>query len=503
MTPPAPRLRLAAPLTAAGVVTVVRESLPTALASYLPRQRWFGDKDRQLAAVAVADLAVLPAGGDWLVPAVVEVGFGDGGSARYFVPLAATLAPLGTEPIATVEDDASIWTVADAFALPAFPPWLLDQLATDASWETAAGAFRWSHEPALRDVLAAAQTGEARVGSAEQSNTSVIFGDALFLKAFRRLRSGVNPDEEVGRFLAARTAFRHLPLPVAGCEYVGRDERSAVALVQTYVPSVADGWSFTLAHLAGGPMTTDEALLDPLHQLGERTGQLHRALATPTDDAAFAPEPIGDDDIARWESDALAAIEAVAVDLQARAGDLAPELRTLVGAFTASLPRLRQRATGFRALRGLAKTRVHGDYHLGQVLRTVRDDWVILDFEGEPSRPLAERRAKTSPLKDVAGMLRSFAYARGAALRAPYAHAEDAASRLAAWEAEARARYLAGYLAAAEGTPPFLPTVPDAFAAALAAWELDKALYEVRYELSNRPDWLALPLASLIPDTTG
>jgi maltose alpha-D-glucosyltransferase/alpha-amylase len=235
--------------------------------------------------------------------------------------------------------------------------------------------------------------------------------------------------------------------------------------------------------------------------LGERTGRLHVALAQAPDEPAFAPEPITKADAERWEADLLANLRATVDGVRARAPALGPELRSQVAELPGRMPALERRAAGFRAQIGTAKSRVHGDYHLGQVLRTPDDDWVILDFEGEPARTIAERRAKTSPLKDVAGMLRSFGYARGAALRALPGGVDQAATarRLAEWETAARRAFLAGYRSAVRQAPvAVVPANATAFAAAVAAWELDKTVYEIGYELGNRPDWLELPLAALL-----
>jgi maltose alpha-D-glucosyltransferase/alpha-amylase len=174
----------------------------------------------------------------------------------------------------------------------------------------------------------------------------------------------------------------------------------------------------------------------------------------------------------------------------------------LISTLIALADRLPSRSVGFERLVGALKTRVHGDYHLGQTLRTTSGDFVILDFEGEPQRPIAERRAKTSPLKDVAGMLRSFGYARGAAERDAFARGDDRESLradLVAWERSARRAFLASYVVTSRrGGARYLPSSDDDLRQAVAAWELDKALYEVNYELNNRPDWLALPLSAVI-----
>jgi maltose alpha-D-glucosyltransferase/alpha-amylase len=221
-------------------------------------------------------------------------------------------------------------------------------------------------------------------------------------------------------------------------------------------------------------------------------------------DPEFVPETT---DRAAIDEDArrtLAAIEETILLLQERRRHLPKHLMTRLPEAIAGLRALAQRADGYRDELNTLRIRVHGDYHLGQTLRTSDGDWVIIDFEGEPARALEQRRQRASVLKDVAGMLRSFAYARGAAERAAEASpaaAREARGRLDTWESGARRAFLEGYRQALAGAEVrFVPGDDDAFARALAAWELDKALYEVAYEARNRPDWLELPLSSLLPD---
>ena len=512
-----PRVSFDGAIDGPRLTTVVRDRLAPALTSFLPSQRWYGDKGRTMTGTAVLDVAPCPAGEDWFALAVVEASFPDGGDvARYFVPLAVgRRSAQAADAIAVIEATDGDWLVTDAFREPAFPSWLLDQLAGGRDLRAAHGRFRWDPLPALAQHLAAARAGPMSLGTAEQSNTSVRFGDALFLKIFRKLRSGISPDEEIGRFLATKTAFRNLPLPLASGSYVDAgDTAHPLALAQCFVPSLGDGWSVTLRELAAlpsaDPVSPDDVTVHhrrlfegsvvTIRRLGERTGELHLALASAPADPDFAPQPISAEDAAEWEDDLRAALGAVGDALGARAADLPAALRPRITDLTARLPALEQRAGGFHRLVGFPKTRVHGDYHLGQTLRTPGDDWIILDFEGEPARSIAERRARTSPLKDVAGMLRSFAYARGVALRALDGERDaESIGRLSAWEQEARAAFVEAYrrtVGAHES--PLVPTDPAAFGAALVAWELDKAIYEVAYELNNRPDWLGLPLAALL-----
>jgi maltose alpha-D-glucosyltransferase/alpha-amylase len=347
--------------------------------------------------------------------------------------------------------------------------------------------------------------------AAEQSNSAVRYGDALIVKLFRRLRAGVNPDVEIGRFLWRETDFRHLPEPIATAAYLSdAGGQGEIAFGQAFVPNVGDGWTWTLRQIADmlairdadGRRAAIERYAATAATLGRRTAELHRALASRLDDPAFAPEPLTAVRLNAWETELRRRLDAALSDLVAdpalprAAAEMLPPLLQ-------ARPALAARASGFAGEAGDFAIRVHGDFHLGQVLR-VGDDWMMLDFEGEPARPLPERRAKTSALKDVAGMLRSFAYAQGAALRADPAADLPRRWALGAWETASRSAFLAGYRAAIASAPaPIAPADAAAFRRACDAWELDKAVYEIAYERRNRPDWLEIPLAALLRPPAG
>jgi len=315
----------------------------------------------------------------------------------------------------------------------------------------------------------------------EQSNTSLRFGDALILKLFRRVQYGPNPDVEVGWFLTEHSDFRGTP-PVAGSlTYVGVDGREAsLALLQGFVRNVGDAWTTTLtrvrAVLEYGDLTDS---LGAIGRLGQTTAELHLALARGSGD--FASEPITDNDLAAWRAGIHSEVEAAADALANRDSRV-------------DTARLLRRADGIEHLKGALKTRHHGDYHLGQVLEREDSSFIIIDFEGEPARPLAQRREKRSPLRDVAGMLRSFDYARHAALRSLGSGRADYARSADDWYAAVRSAFLDEYLTTVRRVANL---VPEEVAAPLSALELEKAAYEVLYELNNRPDWLPIPLAAL------
>jgi maltose alpha-D-glucosyltransferase/alpha-amylase len=376
---------------------------------------------------------------------------------------------------------------------------------------------------------------ETHVLGVEQSNTAIIYGQRLFLKLFRRLESGINTDAEITRFLNEETSFRNTPRLAGTIEYreEGTGTPTTAALLQGYTPNSGDAWAFTLdaigryydlllsdpdagARIAkaiphGTVMSLSQKPLPDIARevigsyladaelLGKRTAEMHLALASRNDITAFAPEPF----TPHYQRSIYQSMRTQIVQtMQAvrRHTKDAPELEALL----AKEESLHQKVRA--VLQGKVEAeriRIHGDYHLGQVLYT-GNDFVIIDFEGEPARPLSERRLKRSALRDVAGMLRSFHYAPYAVVfgTAPgsYVRTEDR-TRLEAgarfWHQWVGAAFLRAYLAeSAKGK--HLPVSPQSVETLLNAYLIEKALYEVVYELNNRPDWVKIPLHGLI-----
>jgi maltose alpha-D-glucosyltransferase/alpha-amylase len=487
---------------ASAIRSLLNETGAEALPSWLETRRWFADKGRKISGAAIEDALVECAGLDWLALAVARVTFADGSIARYLLPLALTEFEKSAETITRVETGDVTGVVVDATDRPWFGSWLLDYLV--GASDPAPGNWIFAAHHAAGADIAAARDIPPTVVRAEQSNSSLRFGDVLIVKLFRRLQPGLNPDEEVLRALAD-VKFQRVPRYIGSVSWRSADgAQYAVALAQGFVPNIGDGWSWMLQRLAGvaaGDIDPETDRFGAEQLLGQRTGELHVALGA-VQDPGFSPETTDRAAIDRDIGRTRAAIDETIRLLQERRGHLPSDIASRLPNAIAGLRALDERANGYRDDLGTRRIRVHGDYHLGQTLRTPDGDWVIIDFEGEPARSLEERRQPTSVLKDVAGMLRSFAYARGAAERSVGGSADRGArSRLDSWEMKARRAFLAGYrqaLAASE--PRFVPGDEAAFARALAAWELDKALYEVAYEVRNRPDWLALPLRALLPD---
>jgi maltose alpha-D-glucosyltransferase/alpha-amylase len=345
----------------------------------------------------------------------------------------------------------------------------------------------------------------------QSSNTTVRVGEMFFLKFYRRLQSGINPELEIGRYLTEVVRFPNI-VPVAGAaEYRNGDDGRVVtlALLQAYVMNQGDGWDYTVNYLLRflEERRTDVAMAEEVHgaylelvrTLATRTAELHRALAAPTSDEAFSPEPIRVQDLAGWLSNVCAeaekTLDMVAQHVSQLPAAVIPEADLLLSRRQILLKRIE--ASVPKLPKGL-KTRHHGDYHLGQVLLK-RNDFIIVDFEGEPGRPLAERRIKHSPLRDVAGMLRSFTYARRTGMqRCTVQSAEDCIrwdSLLDKWEGEVRRMFITTYDSIAR--PAGLYESLEDARPLLTLFELEKALYETRYELGNRPDWASIPLRSL------
>jgi maltose alpha-D-glucosyltransferase/alpha-amylase len=467
------------------------------LPHYVEQQRWYAGKGRKVERAPLADWAVWDR---WLV-AIATVH-----DARYFVPLAlaweetddSLVKALASLTLARVRQQANVGVLAEAVGDAAFCRSVAKTVCAGGTVPMAHGELRFAPTSKGREFadedFDALQLSRLHTQSTNTSAvlTSPTHGDRLFLKFYRRVREGINPEFEVGRFLTEVARFRHC-VPLAGSlEHVAEGRRTTLALMQAYVPNQGDGWGFTLSYLdryledmrsvslEASTENPHGAFLTLAQTLATRTAELHAAFALKSGDPAFEPEPLTAEDVAAWkrqvrkeaeETFALLASqkisfekESILVRIDACAGPKGPAL----------------------------KTRHHGDYHLGQVL-IANNDFVIIDFEGEPNRPLEAGRRKHSPLRDVAGMLRSFNYAKWSAhMRAREAdpHAEKLMAELDDWEAQTRRAFLDAYFAVSGARREDVQGLLD-----LA--ELEKALYELRYEAANRPDWIHIPLQGL------
>lgn len=446
----------------------------SALAGWLAAQRWYATKSQTIAAIEVQD-AVTLAADPALVLALVRARLADERDERYQLVLSFADGDTAESDGATVVQRTATATVRDALADPDRARALLTAIDAETALDGDGGRFSFSRGEYTGPLDTG---GSARPMGVEQSNSSIVFSDTV-LKVFRRLEPGVNPELEVLRFLTRRDFPNIAPLR-GWCDYRGAGgagSRATLAVAQRFVATAQGGWEMALERIGSDP----EGLLTELAELGRATAELHNALAADPDDPDFAP--------AEPDAGALAAaIAEIDADVQRVFARLPEDER--LAAIAGRGEELRGLlATASRAAPGGRAIRTHGDYHLGQTLHTPGGiGWVIIDFEGEPARPLAERRAKRSPLRDVASMLRSFAYAAAATEMAGGVTPTD-------FEARAREAYLDAYLGVVH--PILLPDGDAAVTALLSLFELEKVVYELRYELDNRPDWLPIPAAGI------
>jgi trehalose synthase-fused probable maltokinase len=448
-----------------------------ALREFVIAQRWFGSKSREVAHFRL--LETIPLTEQPLVLAVLEVEFLPGTHELYQLPIGARPEGEWTEGVIATNEGMAIY---DAMSDPEMVRQLVRLIAAGAEIETGQGTAEFR---SVGDGLGA-EVAEVRPMGAEQSNSSVVLDERLVLKAYRRLGAGPNPELEILRFLTERD-FPHVAALRGWYGHSGRLIDATLGIVQDFLAGATDGWDLALADLREDPAR----FAARARALGAVTGRLHTALGSDNADPAFAPEETSAEALGLLTATVDEEIERVFLDLPDDLDVLAP-IRGRGEEVREKLRMLTQVGSAGRVIRH------HGDYHLGQVMHTADGDWVVLDFEGEPARTLIERRRKRSPLRDVAGMLRSFAYAATAS-----ALLHDAPAP-AGWEAQVRTAYLDGYLE--ETDQSLLPPGRVAVERLLAVFELEKAVYELRYELDNRPDWVKIPVAGIArllePETT-
>jgi maltokinase len=443
-----------------------------AFQDWIVAQRWFGSKAREVVHLDVVEAIPLRSEPPELVLALVEARFGEGTHETYQVPIG--LRPSSEGWSERVICDTDEWTFYDALADAAAGRELLHRMRAGATETVEEGTlrFRWAES-------AGAELGgtvEVRPVGVEQSNSSIVFGDALILKAFRRVEPGVNPELELLRFLSER-GFANIATLVGWYEFEGRFIDATLGILQEYLAGARDGWELALEEVESDP----DGFLEKLRSLGEVTGDLHTALGSDSTNPDFAPDEPSQEALSLLTADVDEQIERIFLDLPE--GDAAAPLAGRGQDVREKLQALSHIGAGGRVIR------THGDYHLGQTMLSDRG-WVILDFEGEPARPLPERRLKRSPLRDVAGMLRSFSYVTAGARILRGVDVPDE------WEDRARGSFLEGYFNRVE--PSLLPPGEAPTRQLLAVFELEKAVYELRYELNNRPDWVAIPVAGIV-----
>ena len=518
----------------------VLQEISKLLPDFLRSRRWFRAKARTISEVLVEDVLPFSATNYLLV---LKVSYTEGESDTYLFPVSLTasaddavLDALGSEPLALLRsDDGQERTLYSAFANPVFRSALLSAIAENKSFTGRKGTlFAKRIETPAADASDLNPQLESAVSRAEQSNTSVIFGTQFILKLFRKVEPGVNPDIEIGTFLTEH-GFVNTPavLGTLGYRSKAEDATYSAGILQKFVANRGDAWKYTLDSLSGffqralhhsappeslageHPLRLMERdipadarqligdYVESARLLGRRTAEMHAVLAR-GQEADFAPEPFSPSDAetlyGEMHHEADTAFHVLRQKQGAITGAGAESARELLQWES----RVRERFAELKSSPIDAhRIRFHGDYHLGQVLYT-GSDFMIIDFEGEPARPLSERRGKTLALRDVAGMIRSFQYAAYAALFGQVSGLSTDTDNTAAverwsafWYAWVSAAYLKGYFETA-GSANFIPNSPDGRRIALDAFLLHKALYEVAYELNNRPDWVRIPLRGIL-----
>jgi maltokinase len=425
-----------------------------AVIDYVTEQRWYGAKSRSVAHSQVLDSVELRTTAPQFTLELVEMRYETGAHDIYQL----------------LHGDTEI----DGLEHPAAARELVHAMRAGLTLQGAEGTVEFRPVEGFaglgRELL------EARPVGGEQSNTSLVFDDELILKVFRRLEPGINPELEMLRFLTEH-GFANIAALGGWYAYSGGPLSATLGILQEFVRDGEDGWELALEEIGSAP----ERFLTRLRRLGEVTGEMHASLGSDLNDPAFSAETPSVESLGLLTATVDEEIESVFLSLPEDDEQLTP----IIGRGEEVREQLRM-LTYAGATGKIIRT--HGDYHLGQTLWS-ENDWVILDFEGEPARPVTERRRKRSPLRDVAGMLRSFAYA---AIAAELLHDTPAPE---GWEEEARAQFLDGYLEAAD--PTLLPSGSLAIERLLTVYELEKAVYELRYELDNRPDWVRIPVAGI------
>ena len=495
-----------------------REILP----GYLQTCRWFGAKAKKIRQIQITEQIPLPneSAQMWLV----QVDYSEGGPEIYSLPVQLTNGA-AAEKLARTAPEAVMARLGPSRALLHDAIWdakfrenLFQLMAKGANLKGRSGSLL-----GVGSSLLAQQPNEqappSQVVKAEQSNSSMLFDNRFFLKLYRKLEDGMNPEVEVTRFLTERAQFAHVPAFVGAIEYRRpRSEPTVVALLQAAAPNESDAWALTLdavgryfervlarkadlqsEMIAPGPLfdqLVGGVYPEKAKLIAQRTAEMHLALASDTTDKNFAPEPFNAMAQRSVYQNMRASVRRIFALLQKKLPHLPEAFRDEAAQVLAAEQQiLDAEHQTLERHASAAKIRIHGDYHLGQLLYTGKD-FVILDFEGEPARPLSERKLKRSALRDVAGMMRSFQYAAYSALWQPAMRSEDVPflERWAdIWYRQMSAVFLESYLTTAAGAV-FLPQKQGDLAPLLQAYLIDKAVYEVGYELNHRPDWIVIPV---------
>lgn len=454
------------------------EQVSAAFAEWLPQRRWFQGKARTVSHTEVREAIDL---GDGLIDLIVDVSYDDGATDHYQVPVTVDADSAEADLVLATTDGAHV-AVTDALTSLTTARRYAELIVQGMEFPAGTlGVVRGMPVTAAPPPLPE----EGRVLRGEQSNTSVIFGDSLILKVLRRLESGEHPDIELTRGLTEE-GFEAIPPQVGSLVLVQASWPTALGVLAHFVSGAEDGWEWATTEtgdIARGH-EADAGKLGELHALGVAVGKMHRVL-----ERIFPAHAAGPAELSSWSHAMRAQLERV----MSLAADRAPEAAAVLEPLMDDLWRIIDDLQAMPLSEIGPMTRIHGDLHLGQTLRHPDKGWQLLDFEGEPAKPLEARRQLSSPLRDVAGMVRSFDYAAAGGALAAGEHVEDLPEALIEWSEAARSHFLAGYSSAA---PEAFERI-DARPTLVTAFELDKAVYELGYEMANRPSWVPIPTSGI------
>jgi len=457
------------------------------LVEFLESKRWFGDKGRAIHAAELKDVIPIEWAGSRKPYAVARVEVTtDAGASTYQLFF-----------------ERGTGRMSDALEDEEFRRGLADAFCTSARF--AHGGVCWIAEREGKTPLTVLPTARIRLSPSEQSNTSVIIDDEAILKLFRRLEPGIHPDVEVTRFLTIERAFVHVPVLLGTIRFEDANGATVAGMLQKLVPDAVDAWTYALDSSRAyftAPETREPELpfVADAERLGVVTRAMHEALASGDPGSEFEKQPVTAAHVRGWAEQAAEMIKRATHSLErAIAANKIPRAQLAsaeqVAERGADYAREASRLADVTGSDAGAMARTHGDYHLGQVIRSAGGQFLVIDFEGEPARPLRDRRARHSPLRDVAGMLRSFVYCAAVGATGGGPHAGTRGPR---WEQGARQAFLRGYFSTADSkVGGLLPRARHNANSLIALFEAEKIFYELQYELDHRPDWVWIPLRGI------
>ena len=496
------------------------EDISSYLVDYIKTRRWFRRKSEIIKKIVFRDYAILNNEPLQLLT-IIEIFYKNFHSEVYYFPVAAEISTnlsLDKEAIFTINFNGMTIILYDAFVDISFCANLLKLIKQHKQVKSLQGVFSFYPTEVLSKIKSSFPDDKIKLISTEQSNTSINYNNSLIMKNFRNIEYGLNPDFEITHFLTKEAHLKNVPALMGYIEYQNEDKMTATAAVlQEYITNKGDCWNYTLIKIEETLRTAmrnvlikedkdvrsaikdfSYSFIQEMYRLGEITGYFHEALTKSQDDEAFIAELINEDDIQHWHSDMTNSINGILDKISSNLNNYNKEVRDKVSIIIKNKEILIKIIDNLYLLRQCSqkKIRIHGDYHLGQVLKT-QNDFVILDFEGEPIKTMEERRSKFLPQKDIAGMLRSFNYATCTCLyELPDVSEEEQANLkkwATIWEELIIEAFLEGYLKVMSINLP----CKDAFLKILQAYQIDKAIYELDYEINNRPDWLKIPVEYL------